>query len=73
MPSLRAPVENEVTVKGPSGVPWVQWFSNIVLAVTGLQKLQQINGTIPLAKLTVGGTDGSITITNGVITWVDPT
>jgi hypothetical protein len=33
-----------------------------------------ISGTVPLAKLTGGGTDGTLTITNGIITArVDPT
>ena len=63
MPSLRAPVENEVTV---SAWPWVQWFNNIVAAVTALQSGP--SATVPLAKLTTGGSNGSLTITNGKIT-----
>lgn len=73
MPSLRPPVENEVTVKGSDGVSWVQWFSNVYAILQFLQVLQQTNGTIPLAKITGGGANGSLTFTNGVITWVDPT
>ena len=39
-----------------------------------LDKFSAVNATIPLAKITAGGTDGSITVVAGVITaYVAPT
>jgi hypothetical protein len=42
--------------------PWHVWFMNLARANTGF------TGTVPLAKITGGGADGSLTITNGIIT-----
>lgn len=53
----RNPDEFEVTQ------PWYAWF---------LRLSRGVSATVPLAKITGGGTDGSLTITNGVITSVVP-
>lgn len=45
--------------------PWHIWFLNVGQALNG-----GYTGVIPLAKLTGGGADGSITVTNGLITAV---
>ena len=45
---------------------WSGWFRNIFNALGG----GVASSTVPLAKLTTGGTNGSLTITNGVITGV---
>lgn len=49
---------------------WSIWLARLA---TDLQTLEDAStagysGTIPLAKITGGGTDGSITVVNGLIT-----
>ncbi len=48
--------------------------SNALKGLTGLQMVisKGVNGTVPLAKLTPGGTNGSYTFSNGVITAFTP-
>ena len=42
---------------------WQAWFT-----LWASERDRAFSGTIPLAKLTGGGADGSLTITNGLIT-----
>jgi hypothetical protein len=55
-----------ITVEGYSSEAWFTWFrENITRRLnTGLTV------TVPLAKITGGGTDGSLTFTNGILTAV---
>ncbi len=56
--------------------PWSLWFSNLAATVNKLIATVNGNlaagysGTISLAKLTGTGTNGSITVVNGIITSV---
>ena len=44
---------------------WHDWFLDLASALsTG------VSATVPLAKITGGGTDGSLTIVNGIVTAV---
>lgn len=53
---------------------WYGWFSKISTIVTALSQLSNsgYTGTITTAKLTGGGTDGSMTFVNGVLTASTP-
>lgn len=47
---------------------WSRWFLGLVAYFEAKTSgLGGFSGTIPLAKITVGGADGSITITNGIV------
>jgi hypothetical protein len=48
---------------------WSGWFRSLYNALHG-----GLTVTVPLVKLTVGGTNGSLTVSNGIITgYIAPT
>jgi hypothetical protein len=47
------------------GRVWSGWFRSIFNSLSG-----GMTTIVPLAKLTVGGTNGSLTVVNGIITSV---
>lgn len=50
---------------GTFTLPWWDWF---------IRRDRGITSVVPVAKLTGGGTNGSLTFTNGILTSkVDPT
>ena len=53
---------------------WLNGVYNVIVGTLGLGIGAATPVTVTLAKLTTGGTNGSITVTNGVITaYVAPT
>jgi len=44
---------------------WIDWFTELASALDG-----GFTGTVPLAKITGGGTDGSLTFRGGLLTSV---
>lgn len=67
-PPRSSPIEDDSGANVFSRV-WSGWFRNIFIALSG-----GISTTVSLAKLTVGGTNGSLTVVNGIITaYVPPT
>ena len=52
--------------------PWAVWFSKLSSDVGVLQDASTAGytGTVTLAKITGGGTNGSLTVINGLITAV---
>jgi hypothetical protein len=61
-PSQQPPLEDGNELQRFSEA-WSGWFSAVADALSG-----GYTGTIPLAKLTGGGTDGSLTYRNGRLT-----
>jgi hypothetical protein len=50
-------------------LPWLQFFIDIASLFTAVKTV-----VVPIGKLTGGGTNGSLTFTNGLLTsYVDPT
>lgn len=47
---------------------WSKWFQGLRVIVNRLSGGLNVNGTIPLAPVTISGTVGSIVIANGVVT-----
>lgn len=71
--TLKSPPPRSSPFTGDSGPNvfsrnWSGWFRNIFNALGG----GVTSATIPLAKLTGGGSNGSLTIVNGIITSVTP-
>jgi type IV secretory pathway VirB2 component (pilin) len=65
---LNNPPPRSTPITGDSGPnvfsrPWSGWFRNIFNALSG-----GISTTVVLAKITAGGTNGSLTVQNGIIT-----
>ncbi len=52
-------------VDGQATNPWYDWTLRVGGALAA-----GVSATVPLAKITGGGTDGSLTIVNGLITAV---
>lgn len=70
MATFRSPPHNRWPFVLEGGEPvvdpdWFDYFREISSAFT-----KGVNTTVPLAKITGGGTDGSLTIVNGLITAV---
>lgn len=61
-PAQQPPLE-EVGDQQVFSEAWSGWFLAVASALSG-----GYTGTIPLAKITGGGTDGSLTFTNGLLT-----
>lgn len=60
-------VDKQGKTQGIGTQLWTGWFRNV------WQQLDQsFSGTVPLAKLTGGGANGSMIIVNGLITKVTP-
>ena len=52
--------------------PWADW--TIAMQAVAARNAAGVSGTIPLAKITGGGTDGSLTFVSGILTaFVAPT
>jgi hypothetical protein len=52
-------------------IVWSQWFTNLLNTLNGVFSAAQ-TVTITTAKLTSGGTEGSMTFTNGILTKQTP-
>ena len=60
-------------VDGIFSLAWAGWFQKLAGVLNG-NLATGYSGTVSLAELTVGGTTGSIQVTNGIITAVvEPT
>lgn len=74
-PARTAPVLQDTSGKTQGMSAWVfqmvwsGWFRKIT-ATYNANLAAGFSGTVPLAKLTTGGTNGSLTIQNGIITSV---
>lgn len=70
MPTFRSPPHNRWPFVMENGEPTVDqdWFDFFLQL--SYQFSRGADATVPLAKLTAGGTDGSLTIVNGLITAV---
>lgn len=58
--------------KGVMEIIWNKWFQGLRVVVNRLSGGLGIKGTFALAKLTPAGTQGSITISDGVVTKITP-
>lgn len=65
--SMMVEVDKEGKTRGIGTQLWTGWFRKV-----WQQFHSAFSGTIPLAKLTGGGVNGSIVVTNGIITKVVP-
>lgn len=55
--------------KNPLTILWYGWFSKLAALLTG-----SVSATVVTAKITAGGTNGSLTYVNGIlVSKVDPT
>jgi hypothetical protein len=68
--------QSQASVASPSGRfthYWFQFFDSLVKKLNSVSA-GGFTGTVPLAKLTGGGVNGSLTFTNGILTArVNPT
>jgi len=52
----------------PGSAYWNDWYEKLRSLVNSLDLGSGLNATVPLAKITPGGTDGSLTFTSGILT-----
>ena len=64
------PLQPQLKLIQDNGCPTIQFFDWLRIVQTTLG--QGYTGTITTAKLTVGGTNGSLTFVNGVVTAETP-
>jgi hypothetical protein len=62
-PVAALPPNAQPITSQPPTVQWYQWFKSVKRVLA-----PGISTTVALAKLTTGGTAGSLTVVNGVIT-----
>jgi hypothetical protein len=82
MPLFHVPsMVDVVTDQKKTSVPWLQLWTNLfnLLNQGYPSSVNNLNGqampqstTISIVKLTVGGTNGSLTFTNGILTGATP-
>jgi hypothetical protein len=62
-PVLEVDKDGNISEQSPFQLIWQRWFGNLATNLS-----PGVSGTVTLVKLTGGGSNGSLTFVNGVIT-----